>query len=454
MSHSNRNILLFNPCIYDFAAYDFWNKPYGLLSIGALLRKYGFNIHLVDCLDRHHPELLHFLNLQQARTKKDGTGKFYRQEIEKPNILKEIPRKYCQYGMPQEVVRTLLQKVPPPLAILVTSFMTYWYPAVRDAVSLLRQVYPGVPILLGGTYATLLPEHARRIVEPDYLVVGEGENQVLNILSQISEDQLDPIDTHILDNLPFPAFDLYPALQSVAIMTSRGCPYRCSFCASSQLVDRYRRRSPEHVLTEMALWHEEFGVQHFAFFDDALFHRAEKYWKPLLRAIIDRRWPIQMHTPNGVQIKLLDEEMAFLMKEAGVRTIRLSFESSNPARQVWMSHKVSNKDLERALNHLERAGYQRHEIGVYVLMGLPDQDMAEVKESVRYVCDLGARVNLASFSPIPKTIEWERAIQAGYSFPDPLLTNNSIFPIWSKKYGHAACQELVLWTKEQNLQLV
>ena len=444
-------ILLFNPWIYDFAAYDFWTKPLGLLRVGTFLQQAGCEIHLVDCLDRHHPVLLKYLGSAEAKTRADGSGKYHREEIRKPAVLGHIPRKYCRYGMPPEVVSRLLDQVPfVPDVIFVTSIMTYWYPAVRDAVMMLRTRFPKVPVVLGGIYATLCPQHAKRVSGADVVIQGPGESQALRLVAQMTGFPLREPD----ENEPFANYDLYPRLVSVAVMTSRGCPYRCSFCASHLVSPEYERRAVDRVLAELARWVDR-NVEHVAFFDDALLHRSAQSFKPLLEGIVKRRWSLQLHMPNGLPPRQIDAETAELLRRAGARTVRLSFETSNVERQRTMSSKVTNEDLERALSHLESAGFQRHHIGVYVLMGLPDQGIDEVRESVRYVTDLGAKVNLASFSPIPGTVEWQRAVKAGAwnESADLLLTNNSVFPIWAQKYGYDACTDLVQWVKGMNQTL-
>ena len=450
---SCKNILLINPWIYDFAAYDFWNKPLGLLKIGSVLRLAGYRTSLIDCMDRQHPVFEHVDAKWKIRTKKNGTGKYFRQEIEKPSILKDIPRKYCRYGIPLDCFKELLDKTPFPDAILITSCMTYWYPGVRDAVNILRERFSNVPIFLGGIYATLIQDHARQNIAVDYLISGEGEKTILKILDSLFSTQLYEKCEKVFDNLPYPAFDLYPDLQSIAIETSRGCPYQCSFCASKLLVPEYRRRSPHSVLKELEYWYKKHHVKHYVFYDDALLHKSDEYFKPVLKGIIHNNWKIKMHTPNGLHIRYIDAEMASFMYEAGVQTIRLSFESSDEHRQKKMSFKVSNNNLKQALSNLKNAGFTSNQIGVYVLFGLPDQKVNEVKDSVQFVLDSGGKVKLASFSPIPHTVDWHKAIDYGYLHikEDPLLTNTTIYPIWSKKYSYSFCTELEQWTREQNI---
>lgn len=454
MAFRQKTVLLFNPWIHDFAAYDFWCKPIGLLYIGAILRQLGYSIFLIDCLDRYLPDLAN--EFRKSENKSDGSGKFIRQEIEKPSVLKHIPRTFCRYGLPPDLVMQLLNNVPSkPDVILLTSFMTYWYTGVMEAVHMIRSVFPSVPILLGGIYATLCRDHAKSNMEPDYLITGEGETKAVQLVSQITNGAGGDFCYSSLDDLPFPAFDLYHELKSVALLASRGCPNQCSFCASKLLMQQYRRRSVENVMREIEWWFTEKKVHNFAFFDDALLLQKEKYIKPLLKKILSKGLKLNFHTPNGLTPRFLDAELAELFYTCGFQTVRLSFESSDENRQKKMFSKVTNAELEQALNNLENAGFKREKIGVYVLMGLPDQKVEEVEQSALFVHHLGAKVNMASFSPIPGTLEWDRTISEGLwdKNDDVLLTNSTIFPVWSKTIGYNRSQDLLQWSKQLNAQL-
>ena len=165
---------------------------------------------------------------------------------------------------------------------------------------------------------------------------------------------------------------------------------------------------------------------------------------------------MQLHLPNGIHPRHIDQELADLFIRAGVKTIRLSFESSRPERQSDISHKVTPAELKTALDCLESAGYPRENLGVYVLLGLPKQSPQEVRESCQCVHDLGARVYAASFSPIPGTRSWNQAIEAKEwtETNDLLLSNNSIFPLWRQRFGYDFCQDLMGWIKSLNQKQV
>ncbi len=445
MKHTN--ILLINPWIYDFAAYDFWIKPVGLLSIGNFLEQHGYQPHLIDCLDRFHP-----LN-PVVKNKKNGTGKLIRIEVEKPKIVQHIPRKYCRYGMPVASFIKALNQVPEPGVILVTSGMTYWYQGIFFAIQLLKEKFPGVPIVLGGIYATLCYEHAVKNSNADYVIKGPGEITALQLVNSLTGNNCDINKKIVL--FPEPNYHYYQKLISVPIFTSVGCPYRCSFCASHLLSGTFRQRNPAEVVDEIDYYFHKRRVRHFAFYDDALLINQEDHISIILDSIIEKRLSLSFHTPNGIHAQQISRDLAVKMVQSNFKTIRLSFETSNEARQREMGLKVTNDSLANAIDYLEQAGFRRKNTGVYVIMGLPGQGSEEVVNSMIFVNSLGAKINLSLFSPIPGTKGWNQTIEL-YQMPqdiDPLLTNNSIFPLNRKEFSSEMFQQMKSLSKVLNYGL-
>jgi len=421
-----KHILLVNPWICDFTAYDFWLKPLGLLQIAAIVRQYtGCQIHLIDCLDRSHPGLQ-----KSYPSKPDGRGPLPKEEVAKPEVLKFVPRRFSRYGLPLDVFKEELARIPTPEAVLVTCSLTYWYPGVQLVCELIRQRFGQVPIILGGVYPTLLPEHARRHSGADIIICGPGENQILPWLRNILGDRLvQERKFENLDDLPLPAYDLLRSTESLPIITSRGCPFRCSYCASSLLYPGFEQKRPQQVIGDIMFLITKLNCHHLAFYDDALLIRSRLHFKPILKGLIDCSFRLSLHSPNGLHVQAIDEELAQLMKAAGFKSIYLSQESLDP---VWLkeySPKVSPENLKEALYNLERAGFDRHQLNVYLLVGMPGQDWEQIKKDVREILSFGLKPRLAYFSPIPGTREWEKIVEAGIlqEDSDPLLQNKIAF---------------------------
>ena len=431
-------LLLINPWIYDFTAYDLWSKPLGLLYIASFLRSQGFDISFIDCLDKYSAG-------QKVKIKKYGVGNLPRTIVEKPPVLQHIPRHYARYGISEEQFIEQLKQNQQADAVLVTSIMTYWYPGVKRVVELVRRYLPDRPVILGGIYASLLPQHAREVIKPDFLITGPGELKVLKLLADLFSLPLSSF--HIpqsLDDYPYPAFDLIRHPDYLIVMTSRGCPYDCSFCAQKRIAMRFTQRNPQKVVQEMHDQYRRFRLRDFAFYDDALFIAKQKHIEVILQQILETRLPLRLHTPNGLFVKYVDRTLAELMFATNFKTIRLSFETANAERWKDMYAKVSNQAMIEAVEHLKAAGYRAKDLEAYVIMGLPGQSLEEVVASIIFVNNLGLQVRLASFSPIPGTKDFERAVQMDLISPDidPLLTNKSIFPLSNEKITYETFRKI------------
>ena len=448
--------LLINPCIHDSAAYDFWLRPVGLLQLATRLRRWGFEVQFVDCLDRYNPRLLARQKTSTPPSKPDGRGKFHKEEIPKPEILKDIPRRYSRYGLPPDIFLDELSSLPRPSVILVTSSMTYWYPGVQETIGLTKKVFPDVKIVLGGTYATLMPDHALAHSGADYVVEGRDFQKLREIFESVIGLQITPkADFLFVEDDVIPAYDLLRSTSSMVIFSSWGCPFRCSYCASWKISGPFRQRNPHQVVDEIQLLCQKYQTRHFVFFDDALLFAKEKHFQPILREVVARKITAAFHTPNAIHSRYVDDEVAALMKEASFQTICLGQETSSLATQRRTGAKVSNSEFVQALACLERAGFTRREIEVYAMMGLPRQDAEEVRETLRFINDQGCTIRLAAYSPIPGTDEWNRAIAAS-DLPlesDPLFHNCSIYPMRNKTMTWRVFDELKALATDLNSSL-
>jgi radical SAM superfamily enzyme YgiQ (UPF0313 family) len=403
-------ILLVNPPIYDFAAYDFWIKPLGLLKIARILKSKGIPFLFFDFLDRFNPEF-------PSPPSKDpyGRGKFFTKIIEKPDFLRWIPRRYRRYGAPLEIFYEKVKEFGEPDFVLITTGMSYWYKGVEEITDFISKTFPGAEIILGGIYASLLPKHADSLRGVSRVFRGNTISSLMNHLEiEINGDTS-------------PLWEVYPSLSYGVIRITEGCPYRCTYCAVHCLSSEFRPLSPDEVLNTLNFFKGR-GVRDIVFYDDALLFKREEILFPFLERIKALNFKFRFHTPNALHARFIDRDTAIMLKKSGFETIFLGFETVNEERQMKTGGKVSNLHLEEALSNLEEAGYERGKVTVYVMMGLPGQPAEEVEDSLRYVNRLGARVMLSEFSPVPGTGEWEKA-KKYFPFYDPLFENNTVFPM-------------------------
>ncbi len=402
--------LLVNPYIYDFAAYDMWMMPLGLLHLGYNLKKRGYEVKLIDLLSVDYDK--HAFGIKRKST---GDGKLPAEVVEKPEALKNIPKKYKRYGIPEEKFIGELEKLQEkPEAIFVTSKMTYWYPGIAETIGILKSRYPDTKVILGGTYAKLLPDHARKASGADIVIKDE-------FYSQYEED------VYSMD------LSLLPGVRFLPLLSTTGCPFDCTYCSSKKLFPVFRTFSPERTIEQLLVYAEQYNLHDVTIFDDAfLVNRGHA--KRVLKLLIQSGKKFRIHTPNALHARYIDSEISELIRTAGFYTIHLGLESNDLKFQRVSGGKVFNQEFLSAVENLHRAGYKPGEIGVYVMCGLPFQKKEDVINTINFVIASGARPKLVEYSPVPGTPLFEVARHCSpFNLDEPIFHNNSLLPCqWSE----------------------
>ncbi len=403
-------ILLINPPIYDFAAYDFWLKPYGLLSIAGYLRGKA-DFKLFDYLDRLHP----FVTKQKAlKSDQCGRGRFYREIIPNPPCLQHITRYFRRFGLPRRTFADFLSEQQPFDFVFIQTMMTYWYLGVQEVIENIRRFQPEARIILGGNYITLCCSHAQNL-GADFLV--EGNNlqplwEYLNIIPDLNQPAL---------------WEAYEKLNVGVLKLSDGCPFSCTYCSVPKVYGEFKPRPLKHSLDELELLVKR-GVKNIAFYDDALLFNAEKVFIPFLNEVPKRDIKVNFHTPNALNARFITKELAELMVKAGFKTFYLGFESASKEWQKKTGSKVSSDELTTAVEHLKTAGAEPPNITAYQILGHPKIDIQQLEQSMYFVNNLGIRGMLADFSPIPDTADGEYC-RKYVNMDEPLFHNKTAFPI-------------------------
>jgi radical SAM superfamily enzyme YgiQ (UPF0313 family) len=436
------HILLVNPWIHDFAAYDFWAKPMGLLIIASMLRHHGIQVSYIDCLDRFHPRAP-----KTDPGARFGRGPYFKTRLPKPSGLHDVPRYFSRYGIKPQWFREDLLRHGQPDLVLVTSLMTYWYPGVQETIEMIKSMYPRTPIVLGGIYARLCPNHARKNSGADHVDDGPAEKTLFSLIRRFTGYSVTPaFDPEILDEYPYPALDLQTTLNYIPLLTSRGCPFRCAYCASRFLEPKRLLRSPEAVVEEIKYWQKAHGCCDFILYDDAFLMEADRHAIPILERIIQSDIQVRFHTPNAVHIRGIDTQTARLMFEAGFTTLRLGLETAEFNHREEIDIKVSENEFKRAVNCLSEAGFKKNQIGAYLLVGLPGQKKDSIKHSIDIVKQIGITPVAAYYTPIPHTALWTKAVAASrYDLEsDPIFTNNAVIPCQKQPFNW----EMIRYLKE------
>jgi len=432
------HIVTIRPAIFAYRAYCPWLQPAGILSIAAMLLRNNYQVTFLDFM---------------GYGKKIPTVK-----VVPPLVIRHYRRPYYRYGRSVKECHAMVKALPaPPAVFFLTSGMTYWYPGVIEAVGILRKYFPKVPIVLGGTYPSLEPDHARRS-GVDIVSEGEGENNSVAIASEITGLQSTfSVNARDLDGYPYPAWHLVNKMYNrefrgawLPLYSSRGCPFSCSYCASNTTYNfGFRQRSVLSVLDEIDDCVGRLGVRGFAFNDDNLLVNRDNHIKPILEGVIRRedKRKLQFNLPNSTAANQYDPELADLMFRAGFKRVIVSIEVLNPDDQAGLQRQSFSSDVDRAIGYLRDAGFAPRQIGVYILCGLPEQTRESVIETVLYVWRAGGLPIPLTFTPIRGTPEWSRCEDLGLvdAETDPLELSKGIVACQSDQLDYTDMIKVKMW---------
>lgn len=328
-----------------------------------------------------------------------------------------------------DIGRILLRESPEIVGI---GSATPNFPRALRLAALARK-HTRARIVLGGVHATAIPEfimtrHADLI---DCVVCGEGERTMLDLadnreLADIpgivyrDGDQVrrTPVRPFIeeLDTIPPPARDLIPQglfrpnahnvryKECMTILTSRGCPYNCSFCAARLTSGtRYRTHSAEYVLDEMQMLVRDYGARQIIITDDTFtLNRARL--EAILKGMIDLRLGLSWFCFS--QVNAVDRATLSLMKRAGCYNIGFGIESSNPETLRRMGKNIRPEDALRAVHDANALGIKTQ---AFYVLGMPGETLAQMEDTVKFAARVGS--TLAFFNmlvPFPGTRDFER----------------------------------------------
>ena len=312
--------------------------------------------------------------------------------------------------------------------------MTTSYASVEESAAMLKEAL-GVTTIIGGPHATTLPDLTLENPNIDYLIYGEGEETFRDFLQAldrgasnwsdieglwykqdgrvISGSERDLIKD--LDALPYPArhlFDLdqYPLYAPngepmLTVLSSRGCPYNCSFCFKGIVGRTYRQRSPENIVAELQYIIENYGVRNFYFIDDLFtinVRRLDKILDYFIAQDMDIRWQCL------ARVDRVNPELLAKMHRAGCRQIHYGIESGNEEVLKRTAKHIRLEQVNDAVRWTEEAGIQSKG---YFILGLPGDTEETMEETIEFAA--GLELTDAMFSiatPMPGTQLWNELL--------------------------------------------
>lgn len=293
--------------------------------------------------------------------------------------------------------------------IVGISCMSDYFSEVVDLAKKLKR--RGFPVVIGGAHASALPKFTLEQTGADFVVVGEGEISLFELLQRIeNKEDLNGLpgvftretDQCIerpfieqLDSLPFPDWKqidprrykkaphggLIKNFPVAPIISTRGCTFSCSFCASPKLWGkRIRFSSPERVVEEIVYLKEYFGVKEIHFEDDNLtFSRS--HIEGICRLILKNNIKISWAAPNGIRVDTVDYAFLKMMKESGCYFLAFGVESANPDILRRIKKGIDLRDISAAVQAAHKAGILTQ---AFFILGLPGETKETINNTIRF----------------------------------------------------------------------
>lgn len=401
MKKGIRKVVLLNPrntiendCIKRLVT------PLGLLYIAAALEEGGFDVSVVDAVAEGYDNEMHH-------------------------------NEYITYGLSNDEIKKRIIRESPD-AVGITGTFSYQESQIYEIARLVKSVDSKIIVLVGGIHPSLFPRKTlEECNEIDFVVMKEGEYRTLNLLNAINKNEsyenhdglafrsergiiVNPATSYIknIDDLPLPARHLIDMEKYIRInkqanpfskrprvermITSRGCPFSCRFCAGSAYWGNFRMRSVENIAKELGVLRDKYNIQEIHFSDDNLTINKRKVME--LFKVMKEQFDFVWCCPSGVMMSALDEEMIKAMAESGCYQLTFSPESGNPR----VLREIINKpfDLSIVKPTVQLAYKYGIDLHSNFIVGMPGETKEEMLQTFEFAKEAGFR-SAAFFIAVP-----------------------------------------------------
>ena len=411
-------ILLIAPPAFTMKSWRDINPlpPMGLGYLASIAERLGIQVKILDCL-------VHGWDHEE-----------------------DVNEHLIRVGLSNDEIQKRIIDFKPDL-IGVNCQFSRQYRIYHQIFSLIKKIDPGIIVVAGGPHATVCPEEVLSDDNCDYLLSGEAEDSFRELIEALGNESkiasigglgwkidgklhFNPNQKIIedLDSIPFPAYhlmelDKYFGLNAshgmrhkqrfCPIITSRGCPAKCTFCSARQVWgNTYRMRSVENVLEEMRLLKDQYGIEEIMFEDDNVTAHAKRA-KHLFSRMIEERLDFVWDTPNGAGVWSMDEEMIDLIKKSGCVQLNFPVESGSQHVLKHIIRKPLNLEkVKKLVKYCKIIGLDH---SMFLVIGMPGEKLSDMWESFKFAAECGCySPHISVATPYPGTQLYEDCVQKGY----------------------------------------
>jgi len=380
--------------------------PLGLANIGAILETNGYNVSIIDAL------------------------------AEGINIVKKT-KNFTRVGLSEKAIIEKLNYYKPDIVGISTMFTAYSSDA-HDIAKIIKQFNSKIFIIFGGAHASILYKNVLHDPNVDIVIIGEGEETIIEVIKKFENKKslqdihgtairnkqgeiiLNPKRLPIikLDDLPLPARHLLPMdiylsdckenkssyamrTPSTTVVTSRGCPGNCIYCAVPTIWGRcWRPFGAERIVNEIEFLVKRYDIKEIHFLDDNISVSRDRLEK-ICDGIIEKKLDIKWTCPNGIAIWTLDKPLLEKMKKSGCYRLTFGIESGHPTTQKFIRKNLNLKKAKKIIKLANNLGLWT--FSTYII-GFPYETKKAIETTFNYaIKSLSDFVVFILLMPFPET---------------------------------------------------
>ncbi|MBU1863739.1 MAG: B12-binding domain-containing radical SAM protein [Candidatus Omnitrophica bacterium] len=402
--HKEPKILLINPPFEKLKGFNIESMSLGLLYIATVLHENGYVARVYDA-DTSFAKG----NLRDDIPGRPRTQQNYVDNLDNPSHVawKEI----------EDVVRHYSPD------IVGISVKTPVYHSALKTISIVKQIMPHSTIIVGGPHVTITDDAMLQHADVDFALIGEAEYSFLDFVKAFSTNgdmhtvaglryrkgnavirNKRPDRISSLDSLPFPNKELLIHSEQYrrklgAIITSRGCPFECAFCATVPLWGREAKyRSAENILKEIDMLYKRYRITDMEILDDIFILNKDNVIQ-FCKGLIERfgrkkiRWVCLAH------LNVLDKELLRYLKKAGCYKINVGIESGSNHILKSIHKNINTQIIKRVSHQIKKSGIQLHG---YFMLGIPYERAVDMQQTIQLIKEIKPdSINLCTFTPYP-----------------------------------------------------
>ena len=342
------------------------------------------------------------------------------QDVRVVDAVADAPKKHTRYFRGYLVGLSfdeIAARVPADSKVVgITALFTHEWPAMTRLIEAIKKRLPDVPIVLGGEHVTSMPELCLLTSKADYLVLGEGEETVVELVDALDRGApmaemlgigyregddvvINPrrARTREIDDIAWPAWDLidldtyhehrwmggmWSHNKSVPILATRGCPYQCTYCSAPNMwTPRWIPRDPKQVVDEIQYYYDNHGARNFPFQD--LTAIIQRQWiidfcNELLARDLDITWQM----PSGTRSEAIDAEVADLLKQTNMISMAYAPESGSETTRKMIKKKMKTDRLFVSMDAAVQSGLN---VAAFFVIGFPHDTEEHIRENLEFM---------------------------------------------------------------------